>query len=205
MKKLFSLAFAMILLLSSPAYAQLKWGVKGGATFSSIPLSKLQYDASTLTGFHLGPMVEFRVPLLPIAVDASVLFSQKGGKITKESVSEVIKTNYIDIPLHVKLRYGLLPTTKFIALAGPAMAIRLSDNVENVAKDLPNVAEIEAKKVGFGINVGLGVELLSMIQLTAQYTAPLSDDYQLTGLKGAADDFVKAKNKIFSVSVGILF
>ena len=76
MKKFFAL-FVVALIGVQPLSAQFKFGVKAGANFSSVPVKNLSFDSSPMTGFHVGPMAQFSIPLLPLAVDGAILFSQK--------------------------------------------------------------------------------------------------------------------------------
>ena len=82
MKKIFS-AFVIAvccMFMAMPAQAQLlKWGVKGG-----VNMTKIDWDGGykgnkdNSTGFFIGPMAEFTIPIVGLGVDGALLFSQRG-------------------------------------------------------------------------------------------------------------------------------
>ena len=203
MKKFFAL-FVVALIGVQPLSAQFKFGVKAGANFSSVPVKNLSFDSSPMTGFHVGPMAQFSIPLLPLAVDGAILFSQKGSKLTKENAVEVLKTNNIEIPLNLKLMYPVVPMVRMIAQVGPNFSFMFNNNGPEVVKDL-SLQEVKAQKVGVGINAGIGVDIIGRFQVTAQYTAPVSTDYTFRSAAQTAGDFISAKNKVFSLSAAVLF
>ena len=52
-----------LLLITIPANAQLKFGVKGGLNISKVSVSKDILKSDNQTGFFIGPMAEFTVPV----------------------------------------------------------------------------------------------------------------------------------------------
>ena len=203
MNKILTLVAALALGCSAfSAHAQLKFGAKVGANFSSMPTSISEINSSSITAFHAGPMLEFRLPVIPLAIDAAVLYSQTGGKYTEGGTSETLKSHALQIPVHAKLRYGILPAVKVLALAGPNLGIHLSDNLGDVVKNLHALSKADAQKINLGLNVGLGVELINMVQVTAQYTIPMSKDFVYTCDLGNNFDI---KGRVFSLSAAVLF
>lgn len=52
---------------------------------------------SDLTAFHVGPMVEYELPIFPLAIEAGLLYTQKGMDITKAGdEGPKLKSNLID-------------------------------------------------------------------------------------------------------------
>src|SRR5574344_908984 len=102
MKKIFSaILFAAVLLVATPAKAQLKLGVKGGLNITEMSFSADALNKSNRTGFFIGPSVKFSIPIVGLGVDVSALYDQRDSKIDDKTVSE----KNINIPIN--LRYSL--------------------------------------------------------------------------------------------------
>ena len=188
------------------AEAQFHWGVRAGADFSKFPTTADQFKSDYYTGFHVGPTVEMKLPLR-FSVDASLLFSQKNVGITsmeKTEVKDILKTNYFVVPVNAKFDLVSLPGADVMVIAGPQFNFKLSNNLEDLT-NLNNLRETEAKKASVGVNVGLGVRVLKMLQISALYNATLSDDYKFTSLNQTTQDVFNAKTNSFVIQAAVLF
>lgn len=188
------------------AEAQFHWGVRAGADFSKFPTTADQFKSDYYTGFHVGPTVEMKLPLR-FSVDASLLFSQKNVGITsmeKTEVKDILKTNYFVVPVNAKFDLVSLPGADVMVIAGPQFNFMLNNNLEDL-KDLNALRETEAKKASVGVNVGLGVRVLKMLQISALYNATLSDDYKFTSLNQTTKDVFNAKTNSFVIQAAVLF
>lgn len=188
------------------AEAQFHWGVRAGADFSKFPTTADQFKSDYYTGFHVGPTVEMKLPLR-FSVDASLLFSQKNVGITsmeKTEVKDILKTNYFVVPVNAKFDLVSLPGADVMVIAGPQFNFKLNNNLEDL-KDLNTLRETEAKKASVGVNVGLGVRVLKMLQISALYNATLSDDYKFTSLNQTTKDVFNAKTNSFVIQAAVLF
>ncbi len=101
MKRLYTLLVAIVLLGSISAQAQLKFGVKAGANFSKLSSSNPQEQFKNLTAWHGGVMLELKLPIFGIEVDA--LYTQNGTKFDAGIAIEDLKNTYIAIPVLVKM------------------------------------------------------------------------------------------------------
>ena len=188
------------------AEAQFHWGVRAGADFSKFPTTAEQLKSDYYTGFHVGPTVEMKLPLR-FSVDASLLFSQKNVGITsmeKTEVKDILKTNYFVVPVNAKFDLVSFPGADVMVIAGPQFNFKLNNNLEDL-KDLNTLRETEAKKASVGVNVGLGVRVLKMLQISALYNATLSDDYKFTSLNQTTKDVFNAKTNSFVIQAAVLF
>lgn len=188
------------------AEAQFHWGVRAGADFSKFPTTAEQFKSDYYTGFHVGPTVEMKLPLR-FSVDASLLFSQKNVGITsmeKTEVKDILKTNYFVVPVNAKFDLVSLPDADVMVIAGPQFNFMLNNNLGDL-KDLNNLRETETKKASVGVNVGLGVRVLKMLQISALYNATLSDDYKFTSLNQTTQDVFNAKTNSFVIQAAVLF
>ena len=188
------------------AEAQFHWGLRAGADFSKFPTTANQFKSDYYTGFHVGPTVEMKLPLR-FSVDASLLFSQKNVGITsmeKTEVKDILKTNYFVVPVNAKFDLVSLPGADVMVIAGPQFNFMLNNNLEDLT-NLNNLRETEAKKASVGVNVGLGVRVLKMLQISALYNATLSDDYKFTSLNQTTQDVFNAKTNSFVIQAAVLF
>ncbi len=190
MKKSLGIILMMLLLTTVSASAQIAFGVKGGLNISKPHFSKDVIDPSNITGFQIGPMVDFTVPLLGIGMDAAVLYSQKGLEYKTESH----KTDYLDIPVNLKWKFGL-PVVKGYLTAGPYASFRIGgDKIWKVIDQ-----QIEAKSFATGLNFGGGVEVFRHLQVGVNYDLGLIKSYQGTSMTG------DAKHRGWSITAAILF
>lgn len=190
MKK--GLGFILILLLISTvaASAQLSFGVKGGLNISKVHFSEDIINSDNLTGFQIGPMVEFTVPILGIGMDAAILYSQKGLEFESKSH----KTDYLDIPVNLKWKFGL-PVLKGYLTAGPYASFRIGgDKLWTVMEE-----QIEAKSFGTGLNLGAGVEIVRHLQVGVNYDLGLIKTYKGTNKTG------DGKHRGWAITAAVLF
>lgn len=191
MKKIFgALMIAVCLGMAMPAQAQLHFGVKGGLNLSKASLSDIpgNFKKDNFTGFFIGPMAEFNIPIVGLGVDASLLFAQRGVKVTGEGENITVKQNGVDIPVNLKYTFGLGSTAGIYLAAGPDFYF-----------DFEKKSGIDKKKAEVGINVGAGLKLLNHLQVGANYNIPLGDTADIEGTAGSY------KTKTWQVSVAYIF
>ena len=192
MKKIFS-AFVIAvccMFMAMPAQAQLlKWGVKGG-----VNMTKIDWDGGykgnkdNSTGFFIGPMAEFNIPIVGLGVDAALLFAQRGIKVSEGNEDLTIKQNGIDIPVNLKYTIGLGSMAGIYLAAGPDFYF-----------DFEKKSGIDKKKAEVGINVGAGLKLLNHLQVGANYNIPLGNTADIEGTNASY------KTKTWQVSVAYIF
>lgn len=197
MKKIFgALMIAVCLGMAMPAQAQLNFGVKGGLNLSKASLSDIpgNFKKDNFTGFFIGPMAEFNIPVAGLGVDASLLFAQRGVKVTGEGENITIKQNGIDIPVNLKYTFGLGSMAGIYLAAGPDFYFDFAGN-----KTIDEGVKTDKKRAEVGINVGAGLKLLNHLQVGANYNIPLGDT---ADFKGEAGSY---KTKTWQVSVAYIF
>ncbi|CDA84174.1 porin family protein [uncultured Bacteroides sp.] len=192
MKKIFgALMIAVCIGMAMPAQAQIHFGVKGGLNLSKASFSNVSenFKKDNFTGFFIGPMAEFNIPIVGLGVDASLLFAQRGVKVTPEGADEyTVKQNGLDIPVNLKYNIGLGSLLGLYIAAGPDFYF-----------DFEKKSGIDKKKAEVGINVGAGVKLLNHLQVGANYNIPLGDTAKIEGTDGSY------KTKTWQVSVAYIF
>ena len=180
MKKVFSvLMVAVALMMAAPAQAQLiKFGVKGGLNMTKLDAEGLKSDNST--GFFIGPMAEFTLPIVGLGIDGAVMFSQRG--------KDEFKQQGLEIPVNLKFSFGLGSMLGAYVAAGPDFFYNF--------KDL-KVEGGEAKKAQVALNLGVGVKLLRKLQVGVNYQIPMGNSFELGN--------VDVKNKTWQASLAYMF
>lgn len=199
MKKVTGLVLIILMaFIAVPAKSQLKFGVKGGLNISSVHMNSDILKADNVTGFQIGPMIETTIPLIGIGLDAAILYSQKGVDVKSETGTSMnVKTDYIDVPVNLKWKFGL-PIIKGYLAAGPYIGFRVGgDKFWEIPGSV--VGQVKAKNFSAGLNLGAGVELISHLQVGINYGLGLTDNY-------SAEKYdLNAKNRGWSVTAAILF
>ena len=191
MKKIFgALMIAICIAMTMPAQAQIHFGVKGGLNLSKASFSNVSenFKKDNFTGFFIGPMAEFNIPVVGLGVDASLLFAQRGIKISDGGEEATVKQNGLDIPVNLKYNIGLGSLLGLYVAAGPDFYF-----------DFEKKTGIDKKKAEVGINVGAGLKLLNHLQVGANYNIPLGNTADIEGTNASY------KTKTWQVSVAYIF
>ncbi len=216
MKKIISTLFVAVALLFTgvqSAQAQFSWGIKGGLNLQKVDFSDAPANlkADNFTGFFVGPMAEFTIPIIGLGVDGSLLYSQTGMSFTDmEGDDETLKSHSIDIPVNLKYSIGLGKLASVFVAAGPQFTFALSQDEFNIKDEIEKYSSKPFKKSQLSLNLGAGVKLLSHLQAGVTYNIPLGDTadfdgFDATDAPGAAFDAFTAKNKTWKIHVAYIF
>lgn len=206
MKKLIVLLLAVFIAL--PAMPQIKFGLKAGASTTSISMD----DAKTVTsgsasylvekaegasyGFHAG--VFLRANISKLYIQPEVLFATRSNdyKVTNTStLADSLKTqtfNKLDIPVMIGLKFGPVRIN-----GGPVGSVNIGSPKELI--DDPDLKATYASMT-FGYQAGLGLDIVKRITIDLRYEGSLSK-YQSKLGDIALDDRPNA----FLLSLGIMF
>ena len=181
MKRFFCLMIvALGLFLTTPASAQFHLGVKGGLNMSELDWNGgVKGNTDYKTGFFIGPMAEFTIPIIGLGVDAAVLFSQRGD--------DEFKQQGIELPVNLKYTIGLGSVLGIYLAAGPDFYYNLKDMDGFESTKKPQIA----------VNVGGGLKLLRHLQLGVNYLIPVNKPLKSEG--------VSFKTKGWQVSLAYIF
>jgi len=180
-KWLLPVLMALMVMGTSTANAQFRFGVKGGLNITSVKFSEELIKADNVNGLHFGPIIEF-MPKSGMGFDLAILYSRKGfvskdyGFIFRDSDDSFI-SDYLEVPVNLKCKIGLPVVSPFFA-AGPYISLRISgDKVKEIVMD-DIVGQIKAKSFGAGLNFTAGAEILKTLQVGLTYNLALTDNYQ---------------------------
>lgn len=158
-KTLLIFAAVAALMMSVPAQAQVKFGVRGGVNLTNMKFSEGVFGAENRAGFYVGPTVKFQLPIVGLGIDASALYDQRQARVTADEGSSILTSKTIAIPVNARYGWGSASMVNVFLFAGPQVAF-------NVSKDKENY---EWKKASLSINVGLGCTLFTHYEIRANY------------------------------------
>ena len=206
MKKILLLATALML-LSVPGFSQ--FGIKGGFNFTSFGDIDLGKDATyktafeKKTGYHVGLLYKVKIPMIGLAIQPELLYSQVQGdlsisKTSSQSVSGTtsnVKMTYLQLPVALQWGVDLMLFRPFLQ-AVPYIGYSFAR--DNGNKDL----EWDVNKFRYGIGLGAGIDIWKL-QVSGRYCWDLGKvaDFEWQGTK----TFKGGKNKGFELSLAILF
>ena len=201
MKKYLVLMVIAAFFVTLPTQAQLKWGAKAGVNLSSISTNGDFYkNSDNYTGFQVGPMMEFTVPIVGIGVDAALLYSQTGFVVDDKTV----KNGNLLVPVNLKYKLSLLDLVGAYATAGPYIGLKLFGDDKKFDTSSA-INKIESESFGAGLNFGLGVELLGKLQVGANYQLGLTEDYKSFQDASLGGKVFGEKTRVWSITAAFFF
>ena len=214
MKKLIAILF--VVLVSIPAFSQIKFGLKAGVSTTSLSMPTIKTISSGTTsftvdaltaakyGFHGGVFV--RLTFFGVYLQPEVLFSTRTNEYTvKDVTNQASPVSYIakqsfnklDIPVMLGFKLGPLRLN-----AGPVGSLLINSPKAIITNpDYKN----NYNKMTIGYQAGVGFDIFNFLTFDLRYEGSLKK-YQnqiqnLTGTKFTLDDRPNA----FLLSVGLMF
>ena len=201
---------AVALMTSTVADAQIRFGIKAGLNLSSLSLTSKEnfnWSYKHQAGFHVGAVVDFKVPLAGLGADVSVLYDQRNFKTANYDASGKFdgtysndKLKYISIPINIKYTFGFDEVASLYLATGP----QFSFNVDNagLTLDIPDSAgkiinSFKSKNFDFYWNVGIGFTVINHIRLGYTYNIPCT--------KSVDSPQGSVKNKTNQITLTYLF
>lgn len=196
------LAAVMITSIASSVNAQFRYGINAGVSIAKPDLSGTVGTGAVIesgAGFRGGLTLEYQVPTLGLAFDASVDYLRYNLRLANErgaSDYTDIGRNFIEVPLNIKYKFWLGNFHNLVApmvMTGPSFMFNLDKQPEN--------APLTQKRFQPGWNIGLGFDIINFIQLNAGYRFAFGNAIKHSDLMGSA----KLRNKGWYVSATLLF
>jgi len=181
-------AILLLAILSTPAFSQIRFGIKADVGLNNPSFSSDALNVENMTSYSIGPSIEAMILPLGVAdlgLEASLLYNDNRMTVTRLSgegteADKEVSNRYLMLPVNAKLKFGmgmlplrLLPL-RLYAAAGPYAGYLIQGD----KLDLDQTAsDIKAKEFQAGANIGVGFEVLSMIQVGVNYRVQLTDNY----------------------------
>lgn len=195
------------LLIAVSAHAQ--FGVVAGITSSSSNLKEAVADvqAQNITQYHVG--ITYKLDLGLIAIQPSILYNMKGTKLNVANIGATeldYKTGYVEVP--VQLQAGLnLGVARIYGFAEPFVGYAITNQVNSsLAKDPQSTWNNIKSKLEYGVGLGVGVELIKHVQVSAKYFWNMGSMYGTNiDFAGVKATIAEQKASGIAASVAILF
>lgn len=196
----------LVVMISYPAYSQIKFGVKAGVESTTVPTYDISTGANNITavkdaswGFHGG--VFMRLKLLALYIQPEVVLASNSFDYTVQtaSVNEVKsqKFNRLSIPLLVGVKLGPLRIN-----AGPAASVQIG--TPKALIDDPDFDQMYKGAV-WGYQAGIGIDLLKKLTIDARYAGSLGEKFGDSVPIRGQNFQLDYGQKSFLLSVGIMF
>ena len=215
MKKLFAILY--VILVSIPAFSQLKFGLKAGVSTTSLSMPSIKtilannntYTVDALTaakyGFHGGAFV--RLTLFGFYIQPELLFSTRTNEYTVSNTttpssvtSYVAKQSFnrLDLPVMLGLKLGPIRLN-----AGPTGSLLINSPKALISN--PDVKN-NYSKMTFGYQAGLGFDLLGRLTFDLRYEGSLKKyQNQIQNLAGTTKVNLDDRPNAFLLSLGLFF
>lgn len=197
------LAFVAAWLWAVPANAQFNWGLEAGVNMSKVSVKGDGglFDSSNRTGWFVGPKAQVIMPVIGLGLDGAILYSQKYMKLEAEGESSPNKSMpYLEIPINIRYNYGFSSLVGIYVATGPQYDWYLGSR--NLTFDGESFGKLERST--FSWNVGVGVNLLSHLQVGLTYNIAMGQTGEIDGV-GDALKKCDLKNNTWQVRLAYLF
>lgn len=199
MKKI-ALFFLLFIWLGTMSLSAQGWrlGLKGGINITSVSLRKKEFNTKNVTGFQVGPKLEYEGSS-GFGVETAILYSQKGFGVKLSGMNDDIENDYLDIPLNLKYTFNM-PIARPYILFGGYTSLRIGgDKVWLLPKEFGG--RIKSSNFGSGINFEVGLDIFNHLQIGINHTIGLSDNYTVSN----PEFETKGKSRIWAFTASILF
>lgn len=190
----------LLLMLPSVAQARFRFGAKAGFGVNTVKFNRSIMDADNYLGYSVGATAELELPAVGIALDASALYSHRDNKIqVQDEENRTYKRNYFEFPVHAKYKFNLLGLNRIAVpfiYAGPDFAFLSSESdPSNSFKD---------RKMSVSLDLGAGVEVISHLQISVNYSLGMSKAFEYVGLDSDVKN-VTGKDRCWTISAAYFF
>ncbi len=227
------IAIAAALVLGGTGMAQagqFAFGIKAGLNVNKLKFNKDIASSSNSCGWTAGVTADFTVPIIGIGADLSLMYSRMNNAsgvtyatdgstlanpsqatlgtdlVDPNAAENVYGKNFLEIPLNIKYKFNIpvvASVFKPYVFTGPQFGIRLDKGVKDI------INNVESRTFQMNWNVGLGVELISHLQVRASYGIGCNSvvkklTTEATGIN-VSDDVAKVKNNYWTVTAAWLF
>lgn len=203
MKKL--LAILLVSLMAVPAFSQLKFGIKAGASTTTVPQYNSTAGTTTISslktaawGFHAG--IFLRAELGPVYLQPEAVFASNTYEYNVNStVSQILKQNFnrLEVPVLVGLKFGPIRLN-----AGPSATVPIG-SPKALVND-PGFSNLY-RGTTFGYQAGIGLDILNTITLDVRYRGSLAKRYGDAVDIGGTTFKLDSRQPSLLLSVGIMF
>ena len=201
---LMAVAFAM------PSKAQVSFGVKGGLNLTNMSFnnSSVEDMVKNKAGFFAGATVKYQFPVGGLGIDGAVLYDQREAEIEGQTNNtEKIKSQSIQVPINLRYEIGLGESANIFIFAGPQFGFNIGDKTKSLSALQDDAKEWTLSSSNISANVGLGVTLMTHLQLSANYNIALgkTGEVEAKDVSSGIWDAVNGKANSWQIALAYYF
>ncbi len=201
---LMAVAFAM------PSKAQVSFGVKGGLNLTNMSFnnSSVEDMVKNKAGFFAGATVKYQFPVVGLGIDGAVLYDQREAEIEGQTNNtEKIKSQSIQVPINLRYEIGLGESANIFIFAGPQFGFNIGDKTKSLSALQDDAKEWTLSSSNISANVGLGVTLMTHLQLSANYNIALgkTGEVEAKDVSSGIWDAVNGKANSWQIALAYYF
>jgi hypothetical protein len=182
-------------------FYRVKFGIVGGVNISNlVNVNDPNFATNTRVGMNIGGSLDIPV-IKPLAVEAEVLYSQKGYSAYTSNGSFTQRNDFIDVPLLAKIQ--LVPG--FNLVVGPQISF-LTATQNTYHSGFVTTSETVYNNDTQGYNkslidgvVGVGIDLSPNVELRGRYTLDLQDN------NAGGVSYPAYRNQVWQIGLGFKF
>lgn len=168
--------WAVVLCLPLQAGKLADFGVKGGFELTEMNFNSNDLQESNRAGFYVGPVVKFKLPVVGLGIDASLLYSKRDLKVDG---------NYIDqqsllLPANLRYGVGLGSVMSIFASAGPQLSFNIGDDIFHWKDDELDNHQYSLQNTMISFNFGLGLNFGGHLEAGIYYNVPMGKTADFT-------------------------
>lgn len=195
MKRLVAaLAFFALALVGASEISAQKYGIIGGATFTSMQ----NIEKSAKTGFNIGATAQLRLPL-GFSVQPSLIYNSKAAQVGGDALAASMNVGYLELPVSVQWGPDLLLFRPFLEVT-PFVGYAVNSTFKTEALNQATIIKNEwnsfnMNRFAYGLGLGGGIEVWRF-QVICRYNwnfGPLFDADGSLNIQPVTDAF-KDKN-----------
>lgn len=196
------LAVLAVVLASATAQAGgiFKVGPRVGLTVNEMHFNSDVFDANNKTGWTAGLMTEFRIPVIGVGADLSLMYVRRNTQFAVENNLTRDGRDYFEIPLNLRYNFSLPVVSKFVVPYlgfGPSVSFLTSKrHIEDAYKN---------KSVDWALNFGIGVQVMSHLDVSARYGLGLTKAVNAIYKESGSPANIEGKNRYWTISAAWLF
>jgi hypothetical protein len=202
------LALGLLWLTATAAHGQLvQVGLRGGLEMTQVEFSSDALRQSNRAGFYVGPQLKFRLPVVGLGIDGSVLYSRRDLKVE----GETFRQESILLPVHARYSVGIGEVLSIFLCAGPQFSFNVGDDIMFWKDSENNNNQFNLQTTQLSLNFGGGITFAKNLEGALYYNIPIGKTADFTwdqlgsDLKDLEWQRAKSRTNAWSLSLTYFF
>ncbi len=199
------------LLTSQPVTAQedqfkVSFGVQGGLDLTEMNFTGGMLNPNNRAGFFVGPSLKFKMPIVGLGLDLSVLYDQRNLGVAGENIHQ----RSILLPLNMRCGVDFFGAFRVFLSAGPQVTFNIGDDTFTWNETESYKNTFQMRKSTFSVNLGGGVcvgpiEAAIYYNINCGRTGDVTWDYVKSQLEQQTLRSAKAETNAWRIALGYYF